>query len=403
MKALNLKFEKITVGLQKIALDKEYRPKVYEMIDLEDLPSLSLINEDWVKIKVKLGGICGSDLHTLTLSTSTALSGFISFPAILGHEFTGSLVELGSNLNDYSIGDRVVVDPGLNCRVRGLELCDSCKDGNFNLCYNLDKGDISPGAWTGFCKDTGGGWGEHVLAHKSQIFKIPELLSFEEAVLIEPLSVAIHGILRHLPKDNENCVVIGCGTIGLATIAALKALSSCKIYAVAKYPFQSEFAQKLGADEVFLLKKDMHIKKLGRRLGGKIISPLMEDAILLGGNIDIIYDTVGNASSIKTSLRLIKYRGNVILIGAPAYEEIDWTVLMVKEAKIIPSMGYGLEIFNGNKIRTFQIAMDLLSSGKVNIKEILTHKFKVEDYEEALTVALDKSKNNSVKVAFSFE
>ena len=138
-------------------------------------------------------------------------------------------------------------------------------------------------------------------------------------------------------------------------------------------------------------------------MGGKIISPLMEDAILLGGNIDIIYDTVGNASSIKTSLRLIKYRGNVVLIGAPAYEEIDWTVLMFKEATIIPSMGYGLEIFNGKKIRTFQIAMDLLSSGKVNIEEILTHKFKVEDYEEALTVALDKSINNSVKVAFSFE
>lgn len=403
MKALNLKFEKLTQAMQKVAQDPNDKPKVYDLIDLDEMPEPNLINEDWVKVRVNLGGICGTDLHVLTLNVSYALSSLTSYPAIFGHEFVGTIVEIGKNVNNFSLGDRVVIEPLIACEVRGLELCDSCKIGNTNLCCNLDEGNIAPGTWTGFCKDTGGGWGEYALVHKSQLFKIPDSLSFEEAVLIEPLAVAIHGILRKLPKDNENCVVIGAGTIGLSTIASLKALSKCKIYAIAKHPFQSELAEKFGADEVFMIKRDMHIKKIGRKLGAKIISPMMEDAILLGGHVDVVIDTVGNASSITTALRLIKYRGTFILVGVPAYEQIDWTVLLAKEAMVLPSMGYGNEIFKGENKRTFQLALDLVSSGKVDIKEILTHKFKIEDYKEALTVALNKSENNSIKTVFSFE
>ncbi|MFX0057551.1 MAG: zinc-binding dehydrogenase [Candidatus Hodarchaeota archaeon] len=403
MKALNLKFEKLIEAMQKVAQDPKNRPKVYELIDLEEMPELNLINEDWVKVKVKLGGICGTDLHILTLNISYALSSLTSYPAIFGHEFVGKIVEIGKNVKDFSLGDRVVIEPIIACQVRGLELCDSCKDGNTNLCCNLDQGNIAPGTWTGFCKDTGGGWGEYAVVHKSQLFKIPDSVSFEEAILIEPLAVAIHGIFRQLPKENENCVVIGCGTIGLSTIAALKLFSKCKVYAIAKYPFQSELAKKLGADEIFMIKRDMHIKKIGKTLGAKVISPMMEEVILLGGHVDIVIDTVGNASSLANAFRLIKYRGTVILVGIPAYEQIDWTVLIAKEATILPSMAYGNELFNLQKIRTFQLALDLISSGKVDLKEILTHKFKIRDYKEALTVALNKSENSSIKTVFSFE
>jgi threonine dehydrogenase-like Zn-dependent dehydrogenase len=275
--------------------------------------------------------------------------------------------------------------------------------GNTNLCQNNDGGIISPGSWTGICKDTGGGWGEYAVVHKSRLFKIPDSVSFDDAVLIEPLAVAIHAILRKLPKENENCVVVGCGTIGLATIAALKALSGCKVFAIAKYPFQSELAKQLGADELLIYKKDRHIKKLGRMLGAKVISPMGEDAILLGGEIDIVFDTVGNGTSLANSLRLLKNRGTMILVGAPSYEQIDWSVLLYKEITILPSMSYGYELYNGQKFITFQIALDLLASNKVDIKNILTHKFKIEDYKEALTVASNKSENNSVKTAFNFD
>jgi len=388
--------------MQKASLDPNFKLKIYDLIDTDDLPEVNIINEDWVKIKVKLGGICGTDLHLLVLNISTALSNFASYPAILGHELVGSIVELGKNVDNFSIGERVAIEPIIACEVRDLELCDSCKAGNINLCSNLDKGIISPGMM-GFCKDVGGGWGEFVVAHKSQLFKIPESVSYEEAVITEPLATALHGIFKKLPEENENCVVIGCGTIGLATIALLKIFSKANVIAIAKYPFQSEIAKTFGADEVYLIKRDMHIKKIGRKLGAKILSPMMEDAILLGGGVDLVIDTVGNKSSLSDAIRLIKYKGTIILVGFPAMMTIDWTPLIAKETTIIPSFCYSYDIINGKKQRTFQAALDLISSGRVSVKEFLTHRYSIDQYKEALEITTNKKEYDVIKTAFIFE
>jgi threonine dehydrogenase-like Zn-dependent dehydrogenase len=389
--------------LQKVSSDPSFKLKIYDLIDTDDLPEVNLINENWVKIKVKLGGICGTDLHLLALDISTVLSNFVSYPAILGHELVGSIVELGKNVDNFSIGERVAIEPILACEVRDLEPCDSCKTDNINLCSNLDKGAISPGAYMGLCKDTGGGWGEFVVAHKSQLFKIPESVSYEEAVITEPLATALHGIFKKLPEEHENCVVIGCGTIGLATITLLKVFSKANVIAIAKYPFQSELAKKLGADDVYLMKRDMHIKKIGRKLGAKIKSPMMEDVILLGGGVDLAIDTVGNTSSLSNAIRLIKYKGTIILVGVPAMMAIDWTPLIAKETTIIPSMAYSYDIINGKKQRTFQAALDLISSGRVSVKEFLTHRYSIDQYKEALEITTNKKEHDVIKTAFTFE
>lgn len=402
LKALNVKFKKLTEMMQKASMDASFKPKIYDLIDLDEIPMINLINEDWVKVKVKLGGICASDLHTLALNFSKALTVFSSTPAIFGHEISGTITEIGTNVDNFSVGDRVVIEPTLGCEVREVEKCTSCKDGNNNLCSNLDKGIIPPGMLTGLCKDIGGGWGEFLMAHKTQLYKIPDSVSFEEAVIVEPLATAIHGVFKKLPKENDNCVVIGCGTIGLATIIALKAFSSCRIIAIAKYPFQSEFAKKFGADDVFIVKKDIHIKKIGKKIGAKVVNPMMEDAMLLENGIDIVFDCVGNASSMSNAIRLIKHNGTIVMIGMPAFMEIDWGPLIAKEAQIIPSIVYSYDIINGEKQRTFQIALDLLGSGKFNFKEFLTHKFAIDDYKDALEVAFNKRDNRSVKTAFYF-
>jgi threonine dehydrogenase-like Zn-dependent dehydrogenase len=403
LKALNLKFEKLAKNMQKASIDTSFRPKIYELIDLDEMPEVNLINENWVKIKVKLGGICGTDLHTLSLDFSRALSIFSSFPTIYGHEIVGTITEIGNQVEDFSKGDRVVVEPILGCDVREVEPCSSCKDGNNNLCSNLDKGIIPPGLSIGFCKDIGGGWGEFLVAHKTQLYKIPDSISFEDAIIVEPLATAIHGVLKSLPNENDNCVVIGCGTIGLATIIALKTFSKSRIIAIAKYPFQSKLAKKLGADDVFIVKKNLHNKKIGKLIGSRVVNPMMEDAMLLENGVDIIFDSVGNASSMSNAIRLVKYNGTIIMIGAPAYMRIDWSPLLAKEAQIIPSLTYSYEIINGKKQRTFQITLDLLASGKVNVKDFLTHKFSVDDYKKALEAASNKQDNNSVKTAFLFE
>ncbi|TFG07470.1 MAG: alcohol dehydrogenase, partial [Promethearchaeota archaeon] len=309
-------------------------------------------------------------------------------------------VDVGNNVENVSMGDRVVIEPVLPCEVRELEQCSFCEKGFYHLCSKQDLGALSPGQFIGGCKDTGGGWGEYVLAHKSRIFKIPDSMSFKEALMIEPLACAIHCIFKKLPKSEDNCVVIGGGTIGLLCILALKSYSDCKIIASAKYPFQSEVAREVGADEVYLVKKDRHIKKIGKQLGCRIFSPLMDDAYPLGGGADIVIDSVGNSSSIMNSLRVLKEQGTMILIGLPAKEMVDWTPLVLKEGKIIASHIYSLEDFNGKKQRTFQMAIDLIASSNFNIAKLVTHEFPLNKYKEALETASNKGKYQSIKTAF---
>ncbi|MBD3196170.1 MAG: alcohol dehydrogenase catalytic domain-containing protein [Candidatus Lokiarchaeota archaeon] len=404
MKALLIDLTKFLKLKQKKNTESNFTLKPYDLVDYyEEYPDLTLINENWVRVKVVLGGICGSDMHVMNLDNSLVLSSFTSLPAVPGHEIVGEIIELGQNVKDFETGDRIICDTNLSCESRGLEPCPQCREGNYNLCSNQDKGDISPGVVYGFCKDVGGGWGEYLLAHKNMIYKIPDNLSWEDALIAEPIACALHGILKHKPKNYEKCVVIGCGTIGLALITTLNALSNCKIYATARYDYQAELASQLGAEEVFITKKDRHIKKLARKLGAKTVTPPMETVYAYGGGADIVIDSVGNESSIKDSLRIIKPEGTLLLIGYPSHIKIDWTPMMAKEVTIITSNIFSYDEYEGKKERTMKIALDMISSNQVDVSKFLTHTFSIEDYRKALDVANSKSEYEAIKVAFKFK
>ncbi|MFX0027088.1 MAG: zinc-binding dehydrogenase [Candidatus Hermodarchaeota archaeon] len=402
MKALVITEEKFLELLKKKINNPSFKPKVYEVISLKDIPEPELINNNWVKIKVKLGGICGTDIHILEIEQSTYQLNFVSSPAVLGHEIVGIVVEVGENVKNLSIGDKVLVDEILSCEPRGLELCNACRQGDINLCHNYDKGDISPGFIIGLCKDTGGAWGEYVVAHKSRVLKIPDSISFENAIIAEPLTGSIHGIFKSLPKDDDIVVVVGCGVMGLLVILALKIFSKCKIIAVDTRQSQIDLASKFGADDTFLANKSTFIKKIARKLEVRTVSPPLQDPIPIGGGADIVYDCVGSSSSLNTSFRLVKPKGIVNLIGQPAILEIDWTPIFIKELNLIASNTYGLENVKGEKKRTMQIALDLISSGQIDVSDFITHKFSLDNYKEALEIASNKVEHNSIKVVFEF-
>jgi len=402
MKALVIRIEKFLQLLNKKLSDPKFKPEIHDLVELGEIAEPELINENWVKVKVKLGGICGTDIHILEIKQSTYQLNFVSGPATPGHEIVGIITEVGKNVKNFSVGDRVLIDEVLSCEVRGLELCSACKEGNFILCSNFDKGDISPGFMMGLCKDTGGGWGEYVIAHESQVLKIPDSTSFEDALIAEPLAGSTHGVLRNIPKDDDTVVIVGCGVMGLTVILALKVFSNCRIIAIDTRQSQIDLATKLGAADVFLASKSTFIRKIARYLGARSVSPPFHDPILVGGGADIVYDCVGIPSSLTTSLRLVKPRGTLILIGQPANLEIDWTPLFMKEITIIPSNTFGVEIIDGLKKRTMQIALDLISSGQVDVSDFITHRFSLEQYKEALEVASNKSEYASLKVVFEF-
>src|SRR5919199_1810313 len=189
-------------------------------LQLEEVPEPEVPTPEWVRVKPLLSGICGSDLGTLSAESSPYFSPITSPPFIMGHEVYGIVTESNSG---FSAGERVVVEPALGCAVRGIEPpCAYCASGQHALCMNVAKDDISPGIQTGFCGDTGGGWsGGTLVAHPSQLHRVPEAVPDEAAVAIEPLACAVHAALKVNPKPDETTLVIGAGSVGLFVVAAL--------------------------------------------------------------------------------------------------------------------------------------------------------------------------------------
>ena len=128
---------------------------------MTQIPEPRLPTAEWVRVRPILSGICGSDVAALSGKGSIYLSAFTSFPFVPGHEVVGRVVETGDAVSGFDVGDRVVLEPALGCTVRGLaEPCGPCASGHYANCERVTEGDISSGVQTGYCRDTGGGWGE---------------------------------------------------------------------------------------------------------------------------------------------------------------------------------------------------------------------------------------------------
>lgn len=365
------------------------------------------VKPDWVKIKTVYTGICGSDINMISLKDSPLLEPLCSFPCILGHESTGIIEELGAGVNEFRKGDRVVIDPILGCKVRDLEqLCQNCSVGNTNLCENFDRGDISPGFDLGWCRDVGGAFSPFFITHKSQLYKVPDNVSNENAVLVEPFSIGLHAVIRHFPQDTDTVLVVGVGVIGIMVIVALRAWGSkARIIAIDKADREDIAINKCGADHFIRVKKDYY-KEIAKELNLRLYRPILEKKDLaIGGGADIVYECVGIASSIDDALRFVKGGGQMILIGNPEKINIDWSLIWSREIQLLGSFGSCLEENKeGESQHAFKIALDLMSSGKVDLSWMITHKFKFpKEYKKTFHYSMNKERYNVNKAVFSFQ
>src|SRR5499426_2480947 len=146
----------------------------------------ALPGEDWVRVRTRLGGICGSDLAVVSLQASPATSPFSSFPFVIGHENVGTIEAVGPAVREVAVGNRVVANPLLACVARGITPpCAACAAGQPSRCEHFTDGAIAPGMLIGTTRGLGGSWGERYVAHQSQLLRVPEAVSDEAAVLVE--------------------------------------------------------------------------------------------------------------------------------------------------------------------------------------------------------------------------
>ncbi len=370
-------------------------------IRMVDIDPPALPTPEWVRVRPILSGICGSDLSTIRAKGSPYFSPLISAPFVLGHEVVGEVLEPGSGPGVVSRGDRVVIEPGLCCAVRGIQPpCPSCREGDFGLCEMIMHGDLSPGIQTGYCRDTGGGWSTSLVAHPFQVHPVPDRLTDEEAVLVEPFSCSVHAVLKSYPADDETVLVIGCGAIGLLTIASIRALGGkCRILAAARYPHQQAMAAALGADRVIGRDEDLY-DTVSDVTGAEVHRPEIGRPVFIGGT-HRTFDCVGSSRTIDDALRLTGSGGYVTVVGMPGIPSgIDWTAVWYKELKVQGAYAYGTENYLDRSVRTFSLAMDLLVGDKVDLKPLLTDLFPLKDYRKAIGRAMEAGRHGAVKVAF---
>ena len=284
---------------------------------------------DWTRLKPLLSGICGSDLGLLNGRNSPYLSPMISLPFVPGHEVVAHTMD---DLPGLPAGSRVVMDPVLSCAARGVRPCVWCATGRQSRCDHITAGRVSAGLQTGFCSDTGGGWSRQLVAHASQLHPVPEELSNERAVLVEPISCAVHTVRRVQIPAGASVLVVGAGTVGLFTLLALRALTQAgPIYMVAKHGHQRQRAIELGATEVYEPKRLP--RALRRATGGSLQRPDFGEEFLLGG-ADVAFECTGGAAGLSSALRMVRAGGTVVVSGIPS-TGVDLTPLWFRELQLV--------------------------------------------------------------------
>jgi L-iditol 2-dehydrogenase len=373
-------------------------------LQLTDVPVPDLPNENWAVIKSKIAGICGSDLGFLQGKPMPAAEPYFKLPIIPGHELFGEVAALGKKVRGLHVGQRISIDPTLGCRERGFKtLCPQCRHGNPGICEHLAEGNLSPGLLIGTCRDTGGGWGEFFVAPSHRLFPLPDKISDDEASLLEPFSVCLRAVLNSPPQKKEQVVVIGAGTIGLMTVAALKAVEpTCRIACVAKYLFQAELARTLGAEYTIDPQNDDVMERVGELAQTKVYKLSSGGAVLAGG-VRLVYDTVTSAMTLNQSLRMLRGRGTLVILGlATVPEGVDWTPIWMKEVSVVGSLTYGVETFKGKRADTFVRAIDFLARRRADLTPVRPRKYPLDRYREALLEAASKKTSGAVKVSFAF-
>ncbi|KAJ0174955.1 hypothetical protein K1T71_009096 [Dendrolimus kikuchii] len=310
------------------------------------------INDDEVLLRMDSVGICGSDVHYWQ---SGQCGHFVlNEPMIMGHEASGVVAKIGAKVKNVQVGDRVAIEPGVPCRY-----CEFCKTGRYHLCPDIL-----------FCA-TPPVHGNLVRYYKHAAdfcYKLPDHVSMEEGALLEPLSVAIHACRKGGVTGGQTVLVLGAGPIGLLIMLTAKSMGATKVLITDVFQSRLDFAKKLGADHTLLVKKDSNEAEL-----------VVKIHELLGGHPDVSFDASGAQATVRLSLLATKSGGVAVLVGMGAVEQtVPLAGALAREVDIRGIFRY---------VNEYPIALSMVSSGKINVKPLVTHHFSMEETLEAYEVA----------------
>ena len=319
-------------------------------IYIEDIPKPAC-GPDQVLIQIKAAGLCGSDLHYFR--EGRIGDHIIREPHILGHESAGIIAEVGDRVQGFVPGDRVAVEPGVPCLA-----CELCLNGNYNLCSDVQFMGAPPYPGT---------FREFLVHDPKFVFKLPDSVSLDQGALMEPVSVAYNALLKADAGGGKSLLIIGAGPIGLACLEMARALGAAPVIVSEPDGYRREVVLKMGADMAIDPRNEDLVDSVNRATGGAFC--------------DSVIEASGADEEIVNAVLALKKGGSVALVGM-GKEITSFPLLQVlkKEATIRGIYRYA---------NFYRPVLSMLEAGSINGETWVSHRFNLEDIEEAIRVAED--------------
>lgn len=306
----------------------------YQQFAYRDVPE-PVIADDEVLVRVAACGICGSDVHGMDGSTGRRIP-----PLIMGHEAAGVIARIGPSVTGWAPGDRVTFDSTIYCGE-----CFHCRRGEINLCDNRRVLGVSPGEYK-----QEGAFAEYVAVPQRILYRLPEGITYEQAVMVEPLSIALHAVRRTPLVINDTAVVVGAGMVGLMVVQALRVAGCSKIIAVDLDAGRLELAQALGATHG--LRPD----------AGDVVAATHE--LTDGRGVDRAFEVVGITPTVQLAVNAVRKGGSITLVGNLAKSvELPLQAIVTRELTL-----FGVCASQGE----YLACLDLIAEGKVNADALIS-------------------------------
>ena len=340
---------------------------------VRDIP-MRVCKNDEVLVKVKACGICGSDLRYMKGENPWALHTLGKHQdnpsnMILGHEFTGDVVEVGDPKNNHLLGKRVFVEPYNTCG-----MCEYCRTGRYNLCRDTKHIGHSAG-WSDIDYFPGG-MAEYCQVWATHVYEIPDNISYEEATLLDPLAVAIHAVDVSKYSSGSDVLILGSGPVGLCISQVVKAYGAPIVFCTDIYQKALTVASELGVDYPL----DARTVNITDFVMGKTS----------GRGVDFVFDTIGSESSQKEALKLLAASGTLVNLVANT-NTIKIQLLDLSGERCIRGT-------SNNLYQDVLIGMKLMATSLVKAKPMITHRFPLAEVNKGFDLLFKKEETDAVKV-----
>ena len=341
-------------------------------VRVEDCPEPPAPGPKEVKIKVHWCGICGSDLHEydagpifIPTAAPHPLTG-VQAPLILGHEFSGEVVEVGKEVQDWNVGDHVAPDACQHC-----EACFMCRQNRYSVCEKL--------AFTGLMAN--GAFAEYVNVPAYTLYRLPPEIPFDAGAFVEPVAVGVHAVRRGNVLVGDTVAIVGAGTIGLVTLQAAKAAGASKVFVVEKARARKEYAKNLGATAVIDPSETDPAAEVRR--------------VTDGMGVDVAFECVGGQQTGALTVDLARAGGKAVLVGIfEKPSEFHFNNLVFYEKEVLGSLAY---------YGDFKTAIALMADGRIVAEPMITARIKLDDIVEKGFKELLANREQHIKILVSLQ